>query len=219
MTTRKTVQPNWLSFTRLTVSVLFVWSSFGTAYASLTNVIWEAKIQGKMAIQEFATSVEPRAKVTSFKSADFLRMVTGQSVAGGSKVAQPLALNIDMVGGRTNLYLTTFNRDNRENQTRLTTNETTTMISDGANLIFSMEAPLLAGGTNGIAGIASTWGGGFVRIVGSGKIVNGVPAVLKGQITGYFIDTRPGDLKGTTGLLERTKFRTSNAPLRVQPAN
>ena len=216
MTSRKTVLPQWLSFTRLTVSVLFVWSGLGSAYASLTNVIWEAKIQGKMAIQEFATSVEPRAKVTSFKSADFLRMVTGQSGAAGNKLAQPLALNIDMVAGRTNLYLTTFNRDNRENQTRLTANETTTMISDGANLIFSMEAPLLAGGSNGIA---STWGGGFVRIAGRGKIVNGVPAVLKGQITGYFIDTRPGDLKGTTGLLERTKFSSFRAPLRVQPAN
>lgn len=66
---------------------------------------------------------------------------------------------------------------------------------------------MLAGGTNGIAGIASTWGGGFVRIVGSGKIVNGVPAVLKGQITGYFIDTRPGRFEGDNGVVGTDKVQ------------
>ena len=72
-----------------------------------------------------------------------------------------------------------------------------------------MEAPLIS--------TFNTWGGGFLRIAGTGHIVKGVPAQLKGSAEGVFIDNRPGDLNGTTGLVLRARLNTSNVPLRVLP--
>src|SRR5205085_306348 len=113
--------------------------------------------------------------------------------------------------GRTNFYLTVYDKDGRQNARRVTSSENTVIISDGMNLAFSMEAPLVPN--------LPQWGGGFVRIAGQGRFVNGVPAALHGNLEGVFVDTRPGDLNGTTGLVLRAKINTLRAPLRIQPAN
>ena len=112
---------------------------------------------------------------------------------------------------KTNFYLSVYDKTNRQNFLRITTNETMALISDGKNLTFTIEAPMLT--TN------STWGGGFLRIAGTGKIVSGVPGQLNAAVNGVFIDNRPSDLNGTTGLVIKATLSTLSTPLRVQPSN
>ena len=126
-----------------------------------------------------------------------------------SASGQVLGANLQMVGGQTNFFLSLYDRTNRRNSSRITTNEITTLISDGQHLTFTVEAPLVPTG--------NTWGGGFLRIAGTGRIVKGVPAGLNGTVNGVFIDNRPGDLNGTTGLVLRARLTTSAVPLSVLP--
>jgi len=170
------------------------------ARADITNVIWKATLTGKLAIQQHDAKLSPRMSIAKFTNKSFI------SMAGGGDV---LGVNVDMAGGKTNVFLSLYDRTNRQNSLRITTNEITTVISDGRNLAFTVEAPLVRTG--------ATWGGGFLRIAGTGHIVKGVPAQLNGSVEGVFIDNRPGDLNGTTGLVLRARLNTSTVPLRVLP--
>ena len=188
------------------VAAFFGLLSLPTAHADITNVIWQGALTGQMAIQRYDTKLVPQISIARFTNRSFLSRVGGSTAAN-----QVLGVNLVMVGGQTNLFLSIYDRNNRQNSLRLTTNETTTLVSDGKNLTFTVEAPMLKSG--------STWGGGFIRIAGTGHIVKGVPSGLNVAVEGVFIDNRPGDLNGTTGLVMRAKISTSNAPLRVLPQN
>ena len=177
------------------------------AQANITNVIWQATLAGQLAIQQYNGKLQPREQIASFKNSDFLTMVVG----GASTTNVVLGVNFVMSGGQTNFYLSVYVKTNRQNFLRITTNETMALISDGKNLTFTIEAPMLT--TN------STWGGGFLRIAGTGKIVSGVPGQLNAAVNGVFIDNRPSDLNGTTGLVIKATLSTLSTPLRVQPSN
>ena len=172
------------------------------AQADITNVIWKATLTGNLAIQQHDANLFPRMSVAKFSNKSFISMVGG---AGGDV----LGVNVDMAGGKTNVFLSLYDGIERKNSFRITTNEITTLISDGKNLAFTVEAPLIS--------TFNTWGGGFLRIAGTGHIVKGVPAQLNGSVEGVFIDNRPGDLNGTTGLVLRARLNTSTVPLRVLP--
>jgi hypothetical protein len=174
--------------------------------AAATNVIWQATLTGTLGIQGFAANAQPRLESTKLKTADFLRIVTGGVISGG----EVLAVNIDLQGTDANFILTVFDKTSRQNIQRLSINETTTLISDGKNLVFSWDAPL-------VTGLGDLRGGRF-KITGKGKISSGVPAALKANVEGILIDARPGDLGGTTGVVLRATLTTVGAPLRVQPA-
>ena len=192
--------------------------SLNSAQADITNIIWQATLTGQVAIQQHDAKLSPRMSTAKFTNKSFIAMLggtagsanTGSTTIGTSSSAgEVLGVNIDMAGGQTNLFLSLYDQTNRKNSVRITTNEVTTMISDGKNLAFTVEAPLIP--------TSNTWGGGFLRIAGTGHIVKGVPAQLTGSAAGVFIDNRPGDLNGTTGLVLRAKLNTSNVPLRVLP--
>lgn len=205
---RMTVWPNRSGVGLGAVIVAAIlWLNPRAAHADITNVIWQAKIAGKLEIQRYDAKLQPRVAVAKFTNRDFISMVAGSVTATN----QVLGVNLVMAGGQTNLYLSVYDSASRMNSLRITTNEMTTWVSDGKNLTFTVEAPMLT--TN------STWGGGFMRIAGTGHIVKGVPAALNGAVEGMFIDNRPGDLHGTTGLVVRARISTFNAPLRVQPSN
>ena len=191
----------------ISIVTAVVWLNPAPAHADITNVIWQAKLAGKLAIQRYDAKLLPRISVAKFKAHDFISMVVG----GTTGTNQVLGVNLVLAGGETNLYLSVYDSATRMNSSRITTNEVTTWVSDGKNLTFTSEAPLVT--TN------STWGGGFVRIAGIGHLVKGVPAGLNGAVEGMFIDNRPGDLHGTTGLVVRARISTFRAPLRVQPSN
>lgn len=178
-----------------------------TAQASVTNAVWTIETKGGLAIQRFDQQVIPRVRSGSFKTKTFINMVLDRP---GTTVER-LALNMDMAGGVTNFYLSIWDTSTRQIGFRLTTNETTTLISDGDNLVFTTDAAL-------IPNRPANWGGGYVRIAGSGRFVNGVPAKIKASLEGIFIDTRPGDLSGTTGIVTRAKISmTPGSPLRILP--
>jgi len=206
MTKCKTTLMKWINLKRFAAGALAL-CCCSAVHASLTNVIWEASLSGSLGIQAFKADVIHRMDVSKIKKGTFLSFVLNQ----GAGPSEKLALNIDMAQGQTNFYLTVYSTANRENSFRVTTGERTTIISDGVNLSFSLEADLQPN--------SPQWGGGVIRIAGLGRMVNGVPGQLKGSVTGVFIDNRPDDLQGTTGIVLRGKFSTSKAPLRVQPAN
>lgn len=175
------------------------------AHGNVTNAIWQARLKGRMVIQRFTSQVEPATQQATFKEGDFLRMVLNRD----PDRSDVLAFNIDMVGGRTNFYLSVFNTAARQNSQRLSVFETTTLVADGQRLTFTMEAPLSQTGIH--------WAGGYLRISGTGRFANGVPTRIRGRVTGLAVDTRPGDLRGTTGLVTRASITTGRAPLRILP--
>ncbi|MCG3149848.1 MAG: hypothetical protein PCFJNLEI_03313 [Verrucomicrobiae bacterium] len=207
MTMHTIIQSRATRLKRLIVIGITFAGTVGAARASVTNAIWEARFFGDLAIQSFLPDVTPRASVSKIKKGTFLSIVLNTSPSGSQK----LAFNVDMISGKTNFYLTVFDQSSRQNTLRVSTAERTTIISDGEKFIFSLDADLRPN--------PPQWGGGFIRIVGRGRMVNGVPARLKGAATGVFVDNRPGDLNGTTGLVMRAKISTGGAPLRIQPAN
>ena len=219
---RKLQQRMNLSPTRsvrfLTAALIVAGMCLKPAHADITNVIWQATLTGKLAIQQHDAKLLPRMSTAKFTNKSFISMVGGSAgsanagsttIGTSTSAGEVLGVNIDMTGGQTNLFLSLYDRTNRKNSLRITTNEVTTMISDGKNLAFTVEAPLIP--------TSNTWGGGFLRFAGTGHIVKGVPAQLSGSAEGVFIDNRPGDLNGTTGLVLRAKLNTSNVPLRVLP--
>ena len=186
--------------------------------ADITNIIWQAKLTGKMAIQQYDAKLVPRMSTAKFTTSSFISMVGGSAgattigsttIGTSTSAGDVLGVNFVMAGGQTNFYLSLYDRTNRKNTLRITTNEVMTLVSDGTNLTFTVEAPLIP--------TSNTWGGGFLRIAGTGHIVKGVPAALNGAVEGVFIDNRPGDLNGTTGLVLQAKISTLNVPLRVLP--
>lgn len=95
------------------------------------------------------------------------------------------------------------------------TNVKTLVIADTKQLVFSISAGLVPRQTGG----QGNFGGGFVQIVGRGRMVNGTPAGLHGTVSGWLLDNRPHDLHGTTGIVTRAKISTIKAPLRIQTDN
>ncbi len=176
-----------------------------SARATVTNAIWTANAQGKMVIQGFDQRVVPIAKTASFKNRNFLEILIGRTPDATEK----LALNIDMANNTTNFYLTVFSTSSRGNSFRVTTGEKTTLFQDSKQVVFTTEASVLP--------VNSNLGGGSLRITGKAKLVNGVPSKFKAAVEGVLVDTRPGDLQGTTGLVVRAKINTLGAPLRIQP--
>ena len=200
-----------------------LWVTPRIVQADITNVIWQAQIAGKLAIQQYDSKLQPRIGTAKFKTSTFISMITGSTPGAGSTASpiiagangtatttEYLGFNIVIVGGQNNFYLSVYDSSIRANSLRITTNEVTTWVTDGKNLTFTVEAPMLT--TN------STWGGGFIRIAGTGQMVKGIPARLTGAVDGMVVDNRPGDLHGTTGLVMQARISTSKAPFRVQPS-
>jgi hypothetical protein len=187
--------------------ILGLFGATASSRAGVTNAIWEARFGGSLVIQRFMQDVTPRTDVAKFKKGAFLGFVLNSSPSASQK----LGFNIDMIGGRTNFYLTVFDQSSRRNTLRVTRNEQTIVLTDGSRLYFSLDAELIP--------YSPQWGGGYIRIVGRARMVNGVPAGLRGKVTGAFVDNRPGDLNGTTGLVTRATISTRGAPLRIQPVN
>jgi len=208
---RMNLNPNRTGVVGVAIAVAIMWLNPRAAQADITNIIWQAKLAGNLAIQRYDANLQPRISIAKFVTRDFISMVTGGTATATNQV---LGVNLVMSGGQTNFYLSIYNSANRENSQRITTNEVATWVSDGKNLTFTVEAPMPPMlSTNG------TWGGGIIRIAGVGHMVKGVPAGLSGAVEGMFIDNRPNDLLGTTGLVVQARISTFNAPLRVQPSN
>ena len=194
-----------------------LWVNPRSAYADITNVIWQGALSGKLAIQQYNSKLIPRISIAKFTNKSFISMVGGSSsgttigstTVGTSASGEVLGINLVMAGGQTNFFLSLYDLTNRKNSIRITTNETVVLVSDGTNLTFTVEAPMVA--------TRNTWGGGFLRIAGTGRVVRGVPSALNGAVDGVLVDNRPGDLNGTTGLVLRARLTTYNVPLRVLP--
>jgi hypothetical protein len=203
--TKPVIQSVLLGGRFFSVSLILAVGLVDFAAAAVTNAIWQTKLKGTMVIQQFTSQVQPVTQQSKFKESDFLRMVLNQDPSR----SEYLALNVDMAGGTTNFYLTVFDTSDRRNTLRLSVFETTTIISDGQDFVFTTEAPLVPSPPN--------WGGGFLRIAGRGRFVNGVPTGVRATFSGTVVDNRPGDLQGTTGLVVRANMSTSKAPLRILP--
>ena len=137
-----------------------VWLNPHPVQADITNVIWQATLSGKLAIQQYNVKLQPRMVVAKFTNRDFISMVEGTTTATN----QVLGVNLVMVGGQTNFYLSVYDSSTRMNALRITTNEITTLVSDGNKLTFTVEAPILSSTTTN-----GTWGGGFIRAHGQGR--------------------------------------------------
>ena len=164
--------------------------------AALDEVIWQATMSGSLGIQEFSSSIEPRLQRAGLGTKRFMTIVIGRAPDNSEK----LALNVDMRGGATNIYLSVYNTVQRSSTLRLTASETTTMLTDGERISFTMD---------GLLRTAPNFGGGRVRLAGTGRMVQGVPTGLRANMTGILVDTRPTDLRGTTGLVLRATIRTN----------
>lgn len=181
------------SFTRSVMCAIVAGLLVPTTQAGVSQAIWALEIKGALGIQNFSSNLQPQLQTASFNTRNFL------SILGASGT---LALNVDMRGGTTNIFLSAFDRIGRQNTARLTANETTTILSDGKNLTFTVSAQLRGSGANA--------GGGTVRLAGRGRLIQGVPGALRGNIDGLIIDARPRDLAGTTGVVLRATMRTGN---------
>ena len=174
------------------------------AEAQLTQVVWQAKIGGKIGIQGFDSKVMPKLDSAKFKGQDFLR-----TIFGTNQPVQEFAITINMQPDGTNIFLSIFNTATRENF-KITTDEQTTLFQDNKKVVFDVSADV----PEGINII-----GGHLRITGSGKVVGGVPAKLKADVGGYLVERDPSDLGGTTGMLMHTTLSTSGKPLRALPSS
>lgn len=163
-----------------------------TAHAGISEAVWALELRGSLGIQNFSSSLQPQLQSESFNTKDLLRILGAQNT---------LALTVDMSGGETNLLISTFNRTSREN-TRLTSKftTTTTILADGKNLTFSVNTRLQGSGLNA--------GGAQLRLAGRGRLIQGVPGGFRGNVGGWIIDLRPGDLGGTTGVVLRATMHT-----------
>ena len=173
--------------------------------AQVTNVVWRTTISGSLGIQALDQNLAPLQQTSKFKSADLLRMVLG----GPATPSLVLALAIDLEPTGTNIFLSIFNKASRQNS-RITTNERTTLFQDGRNVVFDVSADIPS---------STEIAGGHLRISGRGKVVGGVPSKLTANVNGFLVDRQPTDLRGTTGLVMRATLRTSGAPLRVLPTS
>jgi hypothetical protein len=178
--------------------------------AQTTNIIWQAKINGKISIQQHTTVLNRVKETAKFKTEDFFRMVLGTALSSN----QVLALNINVQGSTTNLFLSVYNKVTRQNIIRITTNEVTVLLEDNKQYSSSMTGALIDHSSK-----AGTVGGvrGELVIAGRGKESHGYPITQNAKIGGYLIDPFPSDIGGTTGLILRATLKTSGKPLRVEP--
>jgi len=175
------------------------------ARGQVTNIIWKASFNGQLAIQQFNTQLNPSVRVAFFKSTDFLNMVLGGTTPSNSV----LALNFSAAGGTTNYFLSIFDLVGRTNTLRLTTGETTAILRDKNAFTFTESLLLVP--------VAPTWGGGLIQFSGRSPTSHSTPTTVSATVDGYFTDTRPVDLNGTTGILVHASIQTIGNPVRVQP--
>ena len=203
--------------------------------AQTTNIVWRAQLSGVLGIQAYRANFDPYMSAAAFKTADFLRMVTGSAPTAG----QVLTLNVEMQGGITNLYLGLYDRINRVAVRRLTAGESTLLFQDGHKFAVTADLPvpptagtitnITAGVTNITAGVtnisaavtnivpgASTLTYGQLRIAGTGRETRGIPSSFLTTVRGFLIEPRTGE-GGTTGVLMRATLSAGGVPLKIQP--
>ncbi len=175
------------------------------AHAQVTNIIWRANFSGTLGIQQFDKQLNPLVKTAPFKSVNFLTMVLG----GSPPTNSVLALNFEAFGGKTNYFLSVFDTVGLTNTLRISTAETTTILRDKTQFIFTESMPLPP--------VGATWGGGLIQLSGRAKTSRSTPTTVSATVEGFFTDTRPTDLNGTTGVLMQATIQTIGNPVRVQP--
>jgi hypothetical protein len=185
---------------RICFALALLVGATGLAQAQTTNIIWEAKVDGEMAIQQHDTGLDRTIERATFKTKDFVKMIFGFEMVTN----QVLALNINVFEGKTNLFLSIYNKPTRQNIARVTTNEVTVLLQDNKQYSSASSGTVFDGR-------------GELRIVGKGKQAHGFPITQTGKMNGYLIDPFPNDIGGTTGLILRATVRTSGKPLRVDP--
>ena len=175
------------------------------ARAQISNVIWKANFSGSLSIQEFDANLNPRQKTAGFKKNDFLRMVLGTASTN-----EVLALRANLQSNNTiAVALTIFDTVARQDTLLIGSSSSGIMLSDGTNFVFTADIPMPP--------LNAVWQGGRLKLSGRGGVVRGAPVKLQANVEGFFIDTRPTDIGGTTGILTRATIKTVGAPLRVQP--
>jgi hypothetical protein len=185
---------------RAVLLVAFVVGNSHIGNAQTTNIIWKADFRGLIGIQQHTPTLERVMQQAKYKTGDFLKMILGSQ--------QPtnlvLALNINVQGGATNLFLSVYNTVTRQNLYRVTTNEVSVLLEDNKQYS-SSTSTAIAGGR------------GELQIAGRGIKAHGYPITMKAQVKGYLIDPFPSDIGGTTGTILRATLKTSGKPLRVEP--
>lgn len=177
----------------------FVMAS-AVAQAQTTNIIWKAEVNGELGIQQHTIVLNRVMQKATFKTKNFLKMLLGTAPTAN----QVLALNVNVQGSTTNLFLSVYDKVNRKNILRITTNEVAVLLEDNKQYSSSLTAPL-------------SGQRGELRIAGRGKKAHGYPITQRAKMGGYLIDPIPTDIGGTTGLILRATLRTSGKPLRVEP--
>lgn len=172
----------------------------GVSHAQTTNIIWKVKVKGEMGIQQHTTQLDRVIEKAKFKSQDVIRMIFGFTPTEN----QVLALNINVQGGQTNLFLSVYSKAIRQNIALLTTNNVTVLLQDNKQY-------------SSVAYGEVVGGRGEFRIAGRGKQSHGFPITQSAKMSGYLLDPLPSDIGGTTGLILRATVKTSGKPLRVDP--
>lgn len=177
----------------------------GTARAQLSNVVLQAPISGVLGVQDIGQNSQVVLSQAAFNS-DTLLTIIGIS-------PQPnhvIALNFDLLNGRTNLSLLVFDKgfDGPVAGENITTAESTTFISDGQNFMFRLSAR--------VPTRFPEFAGGLLEIAGHGQIRDGLPTRVTASVRGLLVDARPFDTGGSTGVIMRATLKTG-ATLRRRP--
>ena len=190
---------------------LWLAAAMGAA-AQTTNIVWRAQLTGVLGIQEYRANLTPHMTVAAFGTKDLVRMVTGTALATG----QSLALDVEMQGGVTNLYLSLYDRINRVAVRRFTAGESTLLFQDGTKFAVTADLPIPSSVISGSNAVPTGLAYGLLRIAGTGREVRGIPASFQTTVRGFLIDPRTGE-GGTTSLIMRATLSAGGVPLKIQP--
>jgi hypothetical protein len=180
------------------------------ARAQISNVIWKASFAGTLNIQEFDANLNPRQQSAGFNTSAFLRMVSGTAQTSNQVLSVSVSFLPNSPTGT--IVLAIYDTTARQNTLpTIGTNSSSVVLYDGTNYVFTADIPMPPPSPT------STWQGGFLKLAGRASAIRGTPVRLQASAEGFFIDLRPSDIGGTTGILTRATISTVGAPLRVQP--
>lgn len=167
------------------------------ARAQVTNAILQASVAGTVGIEETGQNSLPKLSQAGFNTAIFGKILGLPSL--GPDIV--LALNYDVTTAGTNLFLTVYDRANKEQITRVTDNESTVWFFDADEFIFRLHAQLPAR--------FPSFGGGELTIVGHGKFAaRHVPSAVSANVRGTLVDAHGN---GIPGVILRATLKTSTS--------
>ena len=171
------------------------------AQAQVTNAILEASITGTLGIEQTAANSLPKLSQSKFTSPAFAKIL-GLPALSRDVV---LALNYNVSSAHTNLFLTIYDKANKQQVTGVTVDENTVWFADAKGFVFRLDAPLP---------VPTNFAGGELVIVGRGKFAShGAPAAVTANVRGILVDAHGG---GIPGIVLRATLKTG-APLDTAP--